>query len=276
MKMTICCTPRGVRFTDLIRKANAKTIDRERKAIKSLRFKLRAVVRKHLKHVALNIARQVVHARMLLCKAEASDDDLNRILDSLNLDWSALESDTTPIIQKILEDSGAVALDQIDAVTERALKLVNERAVEYAKERSADLVTNISESTRGMLRSDVSDALESGASNDQLAATLEENYAFSSSRAEVIARTETAYADVQGNLKAYEASGVVDQLEWMTGAGCCELCDQLDGDVIDLGETFDTEDGPITAPPYHPNCRCDVKPITAKNNDLGNAEENSD
>lgn len=262
MKLTHTCTPRGVCFTDLIKKAKAKHIDRERKAIKSARFKLRAIVRKYLAHVGPNIARQVTHTRTLLGKAGASDDEINRILDSLSLDWEVLASDMTPIIQRILQDSGAEALDQIDAVTARSLELVNARAVEYAKERAADLVTSISESTRNMLRSDVVDALESGASNDTLAATLEDNYAFSGSRAEVIARTETAYADVQGNLDAYKISGVVEFKQWITGAGCCDLCDELNGETIPLDDAFMTDDGEIDGPPYHPNCRCDVLPIT--------------
>ncbi len=261
MKLTHVCTPRGVSFTALIKKAKAKHIDRERKAIKSFRFKLRGKIRAHLKHVAANVARQVVHARTLLGKA-ASDDEINRILDSLNLDWDVLATAIDPIIELILKDAGAEALGQIDAITERSLELVNERAVKYATERAGELVTNISESTRGMLRADVADAMETGASNDRLAATIEGNYAFSPARAEMIARTETAYADVAGNMDAYRISGVVEQKQWITGAGCCDLCDALNGETIDLADTFDTEDGPIDGPPYHPNCRCDVLPIT--------------
>ena len=40
------------------------------------------------------------------------------------------------------------------------------------------------------------------------------------------------------------------------------------GDVIPLDDTFSTEDGPISGPPYHPNCRCDILPITKDDADI--------
>ena len=78
-----------------------------------------------------------------------------------------------------------------------------------------DLVVNpdaeyaIADSTRDMLRGTISDALESGASNTNLAAAITDAYGFSDKRAELIARTETAFADVAGNLDAWQDSGQV-------------------------------------------------------------------
>ena len=87
---------------------------------------------------------------------------------------------------------------------------------------------------------------------------LEENYAFSEARAETIARTETANADCQGNLAVYKESGVVAQKQWIVGAGCCDECQELDGEIVDLDDNFSTGDD---APPAHPNCRCDYVPL---------------
>lgn len=270
MRLTVCRCAEKVSFTSLVKRSKAKPIDRERKAVKTAQFKIKGVMRKFLAGAAANIAVQVDHA--LAMRQKMSGDEkaaIEAIVASLNFtDWQTLTGQVGPIIKTLLIDSGQVALDQIDAATATALDLVNERAVEYAKQRSAELVTNISESTRGMLRSDIADAMESGDRNTDLAATLADNYAFSPERAMMIARTEAAYADVQGNLDAYQISGVVESKEWITGAGCCDLCDELDGDVIPLDDTFSTEDGPISGPPYHPNCRCDILPITKDDADI--------
>ena len=265
MRLTVCRCEPGPMFSQLLKKSRAKPIDRDRKAIKSARFKLRKTVRAFIKEEAPAIIAHVVAEVAKLRKAagdEDGDNDLLRVLDGITLNWSALTPDVTPHIESILQDSGAQALVQIDASTETNVNLVNEKAVAYAKERAAVLVTNISESTRGMLRTDVATAMQEGWSNDKLSATLEDNYAFSSARSDMIARTETAYADVQGNLDAYKVSGVVESKEWITGAGCCDLCDELDGETIPLDDTFATEDGAIQGPPLHPSCRCDLLPIT--------------
>lgn len=234
-------------------------IDRDRPAIRRQRMKLRIVVKKFLKAQAPKIAAQVLRARDDLAKGKS---DVDRILAALNFaDWTVLSGDLDGIIEKILADAGAQALAQIGVSEAEITTMVNDRAVAYAQERSAELVTRISESTREMLRADVTEAMQEGYSNDDLADTLAENYGFSGDRAEMIARTETAYADVAGNLEAYRASGVVAGKKWITGEGCCDLCDELNGEIIGIDDTFPTDDGDIDGPPYHPNCRCDVVPI---------------
>lgn len=170
---------------------------------------------------------------------------------------------------------------QIDANDPSALELANEDAIEYANTRAAELVGkkvdedgsvvdnpnsaySIEDSTREMIRGDVAQAMEEGLSNDELADMLAENYAFSDARAETIARTETATADTQGNLALYTRSGQVDQKEWITGAGCCDECAAIDGEVVPLDAEFSIG---VDAAPAHPNCRCDFLPILSDEDD---------
>lgn len=147
-----------------------------------------------------------------------------------------------------------------------AFAQVNEAAVEYARQRSAEMVGmrwvdgqlvpnpnavwRIDESTREMLRADVTRALQEGWSNDRLAQALERTYAFSEARAETVARTETARADVEGTLEGYEALGV-ERKQWLTAPMCCDACADLDGKTTGLKGTFP---GGVHAPPLHPNC----------------------
>ena len=93
-----------------------------------------------------------------------------------------------------------------------------------------------------------------------IATLLADNYGFSDERAETIARTETAKADVTGNLEGYAASGVVEGKEWTISQDeYCDECQGLDGVAVPLDQEFPDDGG--WGPPLHPNCRCDVLPV---------------
>jgi SPP1 gp7 family putative phage head morphogenesis protein len=172
------------------------------------------------------------------------------------------------IIRELAQDAGYEALLQIGISQGEGAggitDLVNERGVAYARERSAELVTMIDESTREMLRGDVETAMQEGWSTDMLARQIEDNYAFSADRAETIARTETAFADVAGNMDGWRASGVVESKQWILGEGACDDCQELEDIIVGLEDSFDFVDGPIEGPPAHPNCRCDLLPILSE------------
>jgi SPP1 gp7 family putative phage head morphogenesis protein len=236
-----------------------RMLDRDRASVRKLRVKLRVTVRKFLKEQSKDIAAQVVAAREALNKG--ANDDIKRILESLDFaGWQKLLGQIGPLLENIVKDGAKQGFLQvgIERDLDRLLSLTNDFAVAYAKERGSTLITDISESTRNMIKKDIAQALESGASNDVLAAVLERGYAFSPERAEMIARTETAFADVEGNIEAYKQSGQVSGKQWITGAGCCELCDELDGKIVPLNKAFP---GGRNGPPLHPNCRCDVLPV---------------
>lgn len=78
-------------------------------------------------------------------------------------------------------------------------------------------------------------------------------------RGESIARSETMWAQNQGRIDGYSfavANGAVGtdaKMQWVAADGCCDICDDLDGEEITIGDTF--SDG-SDAPPAHPNCRC--------------------
>lgn len=194
-------------------------------------------------------------------------------------DAAVLMGEVADLLQQIVAAGGVAALEQVGIEDdERIVNLVNENAVAYAQQRAAELVGKqvqddgtvvdnpspswrIDEATRDMIRGDVAQALEEGWSNDRLADALAQNYGFSDERSELIARTETAFADVQGNLTAYRESGLVAGKQWIVGAGCCDECEELRDVIVALDEDF--PNGAGDGPPYHPACRCDVVPVLA-------------
>ena len=208
-------------------------------------------------------------------------DLAEEILAQLDLgDWSSLVPEVQSLLLSIAEDGVRAGFGQIGVIPSREITtLVNDHAIAWAQDRAAELVGmrvtesgelvenpnaewTITDSTREMLRSDVTQAIEDGTSSAALGDQLEASYAFSAARAETIARTELAHADVEGNMMAYRDSGMVSGKEWLLSSEHEEQdeCDEAEAmGVVDLDDDF----GGIGDPPAHPRCACDVVPVLA-------------
>ena len=184
---------------------------------------------------------------------------VEKYLDKADLDsFKALPKEVQEYITAAAVDGGAAGLAAVrmDGI-EELMNLVNAGAVKWAKEHSAELVTLISDNTRNMIRSDVVQALENGWSNDKLKSALMESTGFSKGRAERIARTETAFADMEANRLAYRESGVVSKKVWLLGGNPCELCEaNAEQGIIGIDDEWVSGDCPV-----HPNCECDESPV---------------
>lgn len=216
--------------------------------------------------------------------AEEIRKKVQRILDGLDFEgYDGFVEIMRAELEALFTDGTSEAAAQVGySMTTDALTLANKAAVEYARDRSAEmvgmkwdgekLVPNpnsewaITEGTREMLRRMTEDAMAEGYSNDRLADAMKDLYAFSDERAETIARTETARADVQGNLEGYRAAGV-QQKRWLTAPSCCDLCQEMNDQTVGIDDSFDDpEGGAADDAPLHPNCRCDVLPVLTETN----------
>lgn len=244
-------------FTGLI------PINRERPEITKARDALEASLKKSFKKMADRVAKEA-----LKVKKDKSDP-------FEGFDWEewteALAGGFATTLAAVAKDGVIEASVQIgmtvndnanDAAVawaeQHAAELVGKKVVDGALVDNPDAAYSIVDTTRDLIRGDVAAAKESGATTDELATTLRDSYAFSDARAETIARTEVARADVQSSLITYRESGVVESKRWIVGAGCCEECTAVDGEEVGLDEDFSNgEEGA----PAHPNCRCDVIPV---------------
>ena len=209
---------------------------------------VRAAVKKWQRALPGKVAAQITAQVGKVDKA--AGDRAHKITSAVNLNTDPLAKALLPIYEEAYKEAAA---DSGIDVTDAMLEVVNDGAVTWAEQHVGDLITNINSATRDFIRTDVTQALNEGASTAELADLLSDNYAFSDARAETIARTEMAHAAVSGTLDSWKQSGVVDHAEFDAAPDCCEECSGEDGTKID----FDTDPQDF----MHPNCRCGVKAI---------------
>jgi len=269
-----CCGPHGgggvrpplqksrkptgeVLFADLDRR---KTVTAERK--------LRVRLRGFLTEAGENVAAQ---ARKKLAALGKADDKLD-IEDFLNgLDFSmfeGLDDELREFLEDVYADSGKIALSHLGSRANDLVDQVNDRSVSWARQHAADLAGINEDSpfaldatTREMLRATIAGGIEQNLSAEAISDAIEDAYAFSEDRADLIAMTEIAAANSYGALAGYEeaaAIGVSVRKSWLMLEDACPICQEnADAGVIDLDEEFPSGD---LAPPGHPNCRCVIVP----------------
>jgi SPP1 gp7 family putative phage head morphogenesis protein len=227
---------------------------------------------------------QAVRAAGSITKADEDTDEEAKkkaLKAVISVDWDELVNTITPTLEDIARDGAVAALGEIGM--EDDVEIYGSKVTEWAQDRAAEMVGKkwvdgelvdnpnaqwvISDSTRDMIQGVVAGSIDDGATMDELADQLEQSFAFSPERAEMIARTETRMADMGGQMEAYQASGVVEGTEWLTANDdlVSELCQaNADAGVVALGDLYPSGD---SAPPAHPNCRCSVIAALAPENE---------
>ncbi len=277
--------PDDAQATDKLSKAAPRALSpvgRNRQKVRQVRNQLQRVLQKRFAVLAPRAARQLATAFQERAKMDLPRHDVESVLASLDLDWDVMVPEVADLLAALAIDGAlqaAVQLQITDSLPQ-ALDLANQRASEYARTRAAEMVGKrwvdgqlqemssadwqIGQATQDMLRTQVTQAIDEGWSAQQLAQAIEESGAFSADRALMIARTETAMADVQGNVALYQAanqSGVEVYKRWITANDdrVSEDC-QLNGESPPLPMDEEFPSG-AQFPPEHPNCRCDIAPV---------------
>lgn len=133
----------------------------------------------------------------------------------------------------------------------------NPAAIAWAKEHAAELVTQITDTTRELIRDAVVHAQETGEDAEEAIAEILDD----EDRAERIARHEAMVAANEGQRQAWDQAvddGLLSGDErrvWIAtdDERVCPVCEELDGAVTDLDGLYpDGSDGP----PAHVQCRC--------------------
>jgi SPP1 gp7 family putative phage head morphogenesis protein len=200
--------------------------------------------------------------------AKVSEDDINQALRALEdtpWDDDARER-LRALIEALATERAQAALDHVgdyvpgtDDAFAALLEQANDEAIAWAEARIGNLITEVSDTTRDAVNELTAAAIRDGLTNDELAQQMADGFGFSDARAQMIARTETANADVAGTMIGFRASGVVTGKSWDPDDDPCPECQaNADEGVIALDDVFPSGDD---APPAHPNCECSVLPV---------------
>jgi len=129
-------------------------------------------------------------------------------------------------------------------------------AVRAIMDRVAERIVGIEATTRNRVAAYVAKAADDGLSIGQLRAMIraDSSGAFSASRAETIARTETGTVYNQATIASYRDSGLVDSVLVFDGQDDDDECRAANGQVWTLD---DAEANPLE----HPNCRRSFSPV---------------
>lgn len=134
--------------------------------------------------------------------------------------------------------------------------LFNQAAIKAAREYRYNQIKGITDTTRKQVQEAMVDWIRSGQSLDVLEQTMAG--IFGTARAARIAATEVTRAFSIGNQAAWESTGFVSQVEWMTSNDekVCPICSEREG------ERFGVEDTDAFPPnSSHPGCRCWTQPV---------------
>jgi predicted ABC-type ATPase len=134
---------------------------------------------------------------------------------------------------------------------------------------------SIGDTTHDLLGTALADGIAKGWTPEDIADSLGDFIA-DPSRALTIAITEGQRAKIEANVQSYADNGV-EQVEWTVNAPDDIDCIDNDGQIVNLGDEFNSGD---TQPPVHPNCQCDLLPLmpdmTGYGQDSGDSADQAD
>lgn len=161
---------------------------------------------------------------------------------------------------RIIKQIVGLRPDQVDAVLNARRRLLD--AAARATQTGRAVSVKIPGAPRGVLK-----VPPGGLTPERMQATLK-RYSERQlrQRALLIARTETIAASNAGQLLQWEQAvrdGLLrgtEQKRWSTARDerTCPVCRPLDGVTVPMDATFPSRNGPLKAPPAHPNCRCSI------------------
>lgn len=187
-----------------------------------------------------------------------------------------------PVVEDALRagaDLAARGLADAAALPEPVFEFTNPEVQRYVDTATVRLANGVNSTTVVRMRSLLEDGLQAGETVDQLSARIE-NLGYDPARSEMIARTESARAYMQGQEEAWKQSGVVKGKKWILAPDACEFCRAAAAQYADapipLGQSFYPQGATLAGdqggtmlldyssvdgPPLHPQCRCALVPV---------------
>lgn len=167
------------------------------------------------------------------------------------------------LFSKITDTFGAVYKDT-QITYKFKLGSPDPRAIKDLENRVIILSQKTTDRLKGNLRYELLEGMQEGEGADKLSRRIKEVFDGDEVNTELIARNEIIVSSKRATLEAYEDAGAWGR-EWVTipGDRTCDLCEEMDGKIVETGESFKNPETGEDVPndQMHPQCRCTTKPI---------------
>ena len=211
-------------------------------------------------------------------KKKATKTDIDRIVRSMKGLSDEVVGSLITALQKATAGGSSVGLDRINEIlsgrgagrintptelSEAMEKVIRSRAQELAKALIEDTIRNVEA------------GLDADFTVEAEVEKLIQSHSVSRTRAEMIARTESAKAFHEGQIDTWKQTGIVKRKRFLLAPGACQFCQAVDkmfgeqGDAIPIDQPFvksgqtiqGTAGGTMSVKMdsqggVHPNCRC--------------------
>lgn len=238
------------------------------------RAKMENLLEPHIKELEDKLGKQLAEIGRKQAKSVSAITKNDN--DELDEEFLIISQLVGSSLLEVVNITVSIAMEEVGG-SSISLKQANEKAIVWANERAAELVGkkiidgeivdnpnakwNITKTTREAIKAEVTTASELGSTKKELETAIKNNHAFSQERASMIANTELVTAYNNGNLIAYNASGIKMKKRSILGNnenhGQDDILNAKQG-AIPLNQAFQSGH---QSPSYHPNCRCCLIPI---------------
>ncbi len=128
----------------------------------------------------------------------------------------------------------------------------NKDYIDTLTKNSIGYVSGLNDEMQDRLRTTIADGIKEGLTYPELSVKIQEDFDFAENRAKLISITETERVNNNAYISSAQKLGI-EKFIWNISPDdkVCEICMALDGEEIDLEESFDA-----IPEKSHPSCRC--------------------
>ena len=155
-----------------------------------------------------------------------------------------------------------------------AMLLDPPKAFQNLVNNSGSLIRGLDKTGYDLVGTALADSIRLGYSPRRAAKLINETIG-NPARALTIAVTESSRVMNASALNRYQEAGLT-QVQWATvlsvagGGSACEKCAANDGQIVELGASFNSGN---SQPPAHPHCRCNLRPVVPDYEDISVDEQ---
>lgn len=201
--------------------------------------------------------------------------DLDNIMEPAT---SEDEARARRILKELLRERGVEAINELGELVDLAeaieINLNSERVARFLDAQVNRAIIVPDGTTAQMLRESLAEGVQANETLSELAARVRSVFEARGNMAATIARTETLPGFNLATQEAWEATGVVEQQEWLTARDdqVRPAHAEVDGDAVPLGSAFTVGGEPLLYPGdpsgsigNTANCRCTMIPVISQN-----------